>query len=304
MTRSPWWLRFRVHGVFWRQFLHWAVLNVPIWLEPLAIATWSMVFLLWGPGRRGVMKNLATIIPGSLAITNFCRTFRVFWNYAWTITDNARLQEVRTIPDWEFEGWENFERLQALESGAIILTAHMGSYDLGAQMFGEMNVRKLVTVRAPEIDPQTREFERSLHGRAVGEAVNVSFNSAAADTAFDLLQSLRSGDIVAIQGDRVTPGVSAFPATLFGKNVNLPAGPFALAMAARVPIFPLFIIRRGRRRYRLVSCPPIVVERRSRTRDQDLKSGIDAWATELERIIAGAWAQWFTFIPLFEEPRA
>jgi phosphatidylinositol dimannoside acyltransferase len=299
--QPAWWRRFDVRGVFWRQLLHWAVFNVPIWIEPLAIGTGSMFFLLWGPGRRGVMRNLRAIKPGSFAITNVLRTYRVFWNYAWTITDTARFQDLRTIPDWEFVGWEHFEQLQSLQSGAIILTAHMGSYDLGAQMFGEMNLRKLVTVRAPEIDLQTREFEQNQHGRAVGDAVNISFNTAANDIAFELLDAVRSGDIVAIQGDRVTPGVSPFPATLFGRPVDLPAGPFALAMAARVPIYPLFVIRRGRRRYRLVTCAPITVERRSRTRDQDLQSAVDQWATELERVIAPAWRQWFAFEPMFEE---
>ena len=50
-----------------------------------------MFFLLWGPGRRGVMRNLSAIMPGSSAIANFFRTYRVFWNYAWTITDNVAL---------------------------------------------------------------------------------------------------------------------------------------------------------------------------------------------------------------------
>lgn len=156
-------------------------------------------------------------------------------------------------------------------------------------------------VRAPEIDLRTREFEQNLHGRAVGDAVDIRFNTAANDIAFDLLDAVRSGDIVAIQGDRVTPGVSPFRVTLFGKPVDLPAGPFALAMAARVPIYPLFVIRRGRRRYCLLTCPPITVERQSRSREQDLKSAVDQWATELERVIAHAWRQWFAFEPMFEE---
>jgi len=89
--------RFQVKGVFWRQFLRWAVLNIPLSIEPAVIAWWSLFFLLWGPGRRGVMQNLAAIKPGSWAITNFVRTLRVFWNYAWTITDNKRRARVYRI---------------------------------------------------------------------------------------------------------------------------------------------------------------------------------------------------------------
>ena len=56
---------------------------------------------------------------------------------------------------------------------------------------------------------------------------------------------------MAIQGDRVTGEISFLPATVFGKATRVPAGPFALALAARVPIYPVFVVRLGRRRYRL-----------------------------------------------------
>src|ERR1700736_184275 len=63
--------RFHVRGVFCRQFLVFAILNVPAWTEPIVIAVWAMLFLLWGPGRRGVMSNLKSIKPGSTAFMNF-----------------------------------------------------------------------------------------------------------------------------------------------------------------------------------------------------------------------------------------
>ncbi len=300
MTGLAFLKRFLVRGVFWRQFLRWAVLNVPLWLEPIVMAAWSAFFLLWGPGRRGVMRNLRTIKPGSWSVTNFFSCYRVFWNYAWTITDNVRFKEQRILPDWEFVGWNDFEEMEQRASGAILLTAHMGSYDLGAHLFSEMSHRRVVVVRAPEVDPQTREFEE----KQLAEGLRVEFNTNAADLAIELLDAVRSGTIVAIQGDRVTPGISAFPATMFGKPARIPSGPFALAMTARVPIYPVFIIRLGRRQYRLRTGNAIELVRTSRNRDEDLHRAIEAWVRELERVITECWYQWFNFQPFFEEPAA
>ena len=158
------------------------------------------------------MRNLKVIKPGSLAIANFFRCYRVFWNYAWTIADNVRFKELRTIPDWEFAGWITFRRCRR-SSGAILLTAHMGSYDLGAHLFSETSTRRIVMVRAPEEDPQTREFEEH-HG---AEGLRIEFNTRATELALDLLETVREGAIVAIQGDRVTGSISTLPATFFGK---------------------------------------------------------------------------------------
>jgi phosphatidylinositol dimannoside acyltransferase len=298
VTRSAWWRRFLVRGVVWRQLLRFAILNVPPWTEPVVMAFWAVFFLLWGPGRRGVMRNLKVIKPGSFAVTNFFRCYRVFWNYAWTIADNVRFKELRTIPDWEFTGWDHFQEMQARD-GAILLTAHMGSYDLGAQLFSETSTRRIVMVRAPETDPQTREFEEH-HG---ADGLRIEFNTRATELALDLLENVREGAIVAIQGDRVTGAISSLPATFFGRPVTVPAGPFALAMAARVPIYPVFVVRMGRRRYRLMTSRPIEITR-SRNRDEDFARAVAQWMTELENVVRGCWYQWFTFEPYWQEPAA
>jgi lauroyl/myristoyl acyltransferase len=243
------------------------------------------------------MRNLAAIKPRSSTIANFFRVYRVFWNYAWTITDNVRHREQGMIPDWEFSGIEHFDALQSRDGGAIILTAHMGSYDLGAQLFAEYSTKKIVMVRAPEVDPDTRKYEEAR----LSHEVHVSFNTAASELALELLGSLQDGEVIAIQGDRVTEGLAAVETTLFGKKTRVPAGPFALSMAARAPIFPLFVIRLGRRRYRLLTCPPIELTRTSRDRDADIRRGVEHWSRELESAIRYAWQQWFAFEPYYED---
>lgn len=275
------------------------MLNVPYWLEPFILGFWTAMFLLWGPGRRGVMRNLRAILPGSWALTNFFRVYRVFWNFAWVIDDNVRFKELRVVPDWEFVGREHFDRLRAERGGAIILTAHMGNYDLGAHLFAQMSKREIVMVRAPETDPETRRWEEDRAAQNVSESLKIDFSTRANDLALDLLHGLQRGEIIAIQGDRVTPGISSLPAVLFGKPTRVPAGPFALSMAARVPVYPLFIMRLGRRRYRLLVGAPFEVIR-TRDRAEAFETAVAQWTRELEKTVREGWHQWFAFMP-FEE---
>jgi len=292
---TSWWRRFLARGVFWRWLLRYAVLNVPIWIEPVVIASWSLFFLLWASARRGVMRNLKAIKPGSTSVANFFRSYRVFWNFAWTLADNVRFKESHVIPDWEFTGYEHFEAMQT-SGGAILLTAHMGSYDLGAHLFAERSGHRIIMVRAPEIDPETHEFEEKHRA----EELRVEFNVKASDLALDLLHAIREGGIVAVQGDRVTQGIADLPATLFGKPTRLPAGPFALAMAARAPIHPVFIVRVGRRRYRVIAFPPITIAP-TRERETAFAAALETWTKELEDVIRTRWYQWFTFEPFSPE---
>ena len=71
---------------------------------------------------------------------------------------------------------------------------------------------------------------------------------------------------------------------------------FALAMAARVPIYPVFNVRLGRRRYRLVTREPIEIVRTA-NREAAFQEAVQAWARELETIVRACWYQWFSFEP-------
>jgi predicted LPLAT superfamily acyltransferase len=279
------------------------MLNMPLWVEPTVLATWAFIFLFWASGRRGVMHNLKFVLPQSTSIGNLFRTYRVFWNFANTIADNVRFKELRVGPDWEFVGVEHFEELQTRPGGAIILTAHMGNYDLGAQLFAEISERTMVMVRAPENDPDTRRYEEELHHRTVTQALKIDFSTRANELAIDLMHALQRGEIIAIQGDRVTPGISTVAGTFFGKRILFPAGPFALAMAARVPIYPLFIVRRRRRLYRLVVRKPFDVAR-NRDRQESFNRAVAEWSRELESVVRESWFQWFSFQPNVPEQAA
>ncbi|HUP45004.1 MAG TPA: lysophospholipid acyltransferase family protein [Thermoanaerobaculia bacterium] len=296
-----WVKRFLVRGVFWRRLLHFGVLNCPPFLEPVSMAWWSLFFLMWGPVRRGVMRNLSAIKPGSWRMANFFRAYRVFWNFAWTIADAVRFKELGTTPDWQFAGLDHIRELQSHPGGAIIITAHMGSYDLAAHVFSATSDRRIVMVRAPETDPETQQFEAEQHGQRGRQSLRIDFNVNSTDLAIELLHAIGRGELVAIQADRVTPGIGRLTVDFFGRPAPMPTGPFALAMAARVPIYPVFIVRSGRRRYILQACPPIVVERRSRNREEDLRPAMEAWSRQLEQVVRTHWHQWFAFEPFDEK---
>ncbi len=290
-----------MRGVFWRRYLVWAVRNIPWTYEPMAMVLNSIFFfVVWNPGRRAVTRNLCAIFPHHSRFRNRLRAFRVFLSFAWTFTDTTHFNERRMQVDWEFEG---LEHLQALgkEEGAIILTAHMGNYDLGSYLFAEMMKKQIVVVRLPELDPESEEFSRTLRERSATSGYRVNYNLDPGTLALTLVEALRNGEIVAIQGDRWFEGIPAEPVDLFGVRSALPAGPFALAIATGVPIYPLFVVRTSRRRYRVITHPPFHCRRDRADRKGAIMEGIDRWKAILEQTVRQHWHQWHTFEPFARE---
>jgi len=300
MTASLNWLRgFAVRGVFWRQYLDWSAVNLPFYLYPVLHFFMTVFFFIFAaPARRLVLNHLAIILPGSARAMNYLRVFRTFHNYSWTISEAAIHKLNKEEFAYEFVGPEWLDQLAAAP-GAIVLTAHMGNYDLGAALFAEKFHREIRLVRAPEPDARTAQHLSASLEKSGEGAVKVDYNTAGALLSFDLLNALRGGEIVSIQGDRIDDDLAEIRATIFGQEVRLPNGPFVLAQVSRAPIYPLFIARTGYRSYEIIVREPIEVLRTGRDREDDLARAVEKWAEVLEQLLAERWDQWFAFAPGF-----
>jgi lauroyl/myristoyl acyltransferase len=299
MTNPPSWLgRFAVKSVFWRHYLDWAVVNLPFYFYPVPLIFFTIFFFFFAaPARRAVVANLAVVLPGSSPAMNYLRAFRSLYNFAWTIAEAAIARLLKVDFSYEIVGAEWLDGLGATQ-GAIVLTAHMGSYDFGAALFAEKFQREIRLVRAPEPDRQSAEHLTASIEKAGAGAVKVDYNTAGAFLSFDLLKALREGEIVSIQGDRAEGQVGQVTAQLFDRNAALPNGPFVLGLVAQVPIYPLFIARTGCRSYAIIVREPIRLEATGH-RDQEIARGVHQWCAVLQEIIAVHWDQWFAFTPIF-----
>lgn len=290
---------FAVRGVFWRKCLDWVVINVPFYFHPVLIFLSTVAFFIAAkPARRTVLDHLKIIFPNSSRVRNVLRGFRVFQNFAWTLTDAAVYRLLKAPFDYELEGKEFLDQLAAAPSG-IVLTAHMGNYDLGAAIFVEKLHREIRIIRAPEPDELTaRHLDRSIAESAAG-AVKIDYNTDSMALSFDLLNALRQGEIVSIQGDRALGDVAQTSVTMFEHSAFLPAGPFVLALASGTPIYPLFVIRTGYRRYRVIAREPIICRRSEGSRDDQIAAALQRWADVLSATIRVWWRQWHVFTPVF-----
>jgi len=303
--------RVGLHGDLGPRFQAWAVRHCPFFLEPVFLAGYALLFFLIAAGpRRAVMSNLGVLIPGSTRFDNSLRALRVFWSFASSITDAVRSRQgpadkTHPLPavDWEIVGVDHFERISGSEQGAVILTAHMGNYDVAAPVFSEKFSRRLNAVRAPERTQKQQEYrKRELEGQQ-SENYAVRYNSPESVLGLELTQALGRGEFVAIQGDRILFEVSALDTGFDAERVMaVPKGPFVLALTTRAKIHPLFVLRIGFRRYRVLVKPPIeclATARGAKARDQAIDRAAGEWMSELAPLMREHWYQWYVFEPVF-----
>lgn len=290
--------QFVVESVFWRRVIDKTVAYVPaVFHRPLIWLAAVVFFFVAAPARKALLRNLNLVQPRSWRFANYLRVICVFANFGWSLADTAAYRILKARFRYELEGMRFLEQMASAQSG-IVLTAHMGSYDLAAALFSQKFHRVIRMVRAPENDPRSAEHVGRALEQASEGAVRVGYSDDGTSLAFDLLGALRTGEIISIQGDRVVGDVGRAKVNLFNREIPLPNGPFVLSLVSEVPIYPLFIVRTGYRKYKIVAREPIVSAKRSASRDEIIAEGMQRWAGTLQEVTRAYWPHWFAFTPL------
>lgn len=292
---------FHVTGLHWYRLHRWAVKHVPEWLlAPLILLFTTIFSVLIRKIRAAVAANLQTVLGRAGWLERQRRIWRTLYNFAWCLTE--RYERLVTDRDFtvECEAIEHWRAVAGNGRGFIMVTAHLGLYEVGSMLPAGRDTPHVHLVREPEVDPRAQAFIRETVAAVENEHYTMHFQTGTPLFALALVQALERGEVVAIQGDRPRTGGKSMHVRLFGRDFVLPVGPAVLSRAAGVPMIPVFAIREGRRRFRLVFRPPIRTPR-TRNRDQDLQTATAQLAREIEYGIRRAPLQWFVFRDLWPQ---
>lgn len=286
---------FHITGIFWPRFHGWIIRSIPApFLGTVAVIFALFFFVCLRKIRTAIASNLEAVLGPCVWWERQRRIYRTIWSFGWCL--NERHERLTTERPFhiETEAIEYWNEVARPERGLVLVTAHLGNYEVGSMLPAQMERRRVHLVREPEADAQTQAFFQGVLGGFTQSRYTMHFQSDDPLQGMELLEALQRGEIVAIQGDRPRTGAWSIDATLFGRAFPLPPGPAALARVADVPLLPVFVFREGRRRYRVVFRPPI---RAPRTDDRaaDLATTMRRVAAEIEWAIRRAPHQWFCF---------
>jgi lauroyl/myristoyl acyltransferase len=291
---------FHVTGVFWYRVHGWGARSWPAschWVVVTFFTTFFFCTLF--TIRKAVAANLEAALGPCGFFRRQARIYRLFFTFAWCLTERyERLctDHPFTVDSGDLERWQ---QLASSPRGMILLTAHLGNWEVGSLLPHIRETRPVHVVREAEGDPAAQRY---LAGK-IAERCKGDFQTHYAEDpqlGVVLLEALRRGEIVALQGDRPRVGGKVSTRRLFGRPYPLPVGPAALARAAGVPIVPVFVARVGRRHYHCTLRPPIEVAS-SDDRGQDVESALERFAGELQQAISEHPFQWFCFRRLWPE---
>ena len=269
------------------------------WLrKPLARVVWIVA----GSWRRSLLANAEVILgPGSTRSQRSRLGRSVLANSQMFMIDLVRLRNF-TVEQLEqqvaaIHGRDRFVELLQSGRGAILVTAHIGSFETAIAVLTSYtkNIHVVYLHDYLGTFDRIRENVRRRLG-VIDEPVDRGM-----ETWLRLRDALDSGHVVLMQGDRVQEGQQGMETLFFGRKAMVPSGPLKLASMTGSCLVPVYCLRRADRKFELFLEEPIDVPV-GRIDDPATAPAQRALIESMEKIIRKDPSQWLAVHKMWPEP--
>jgi lauroyl/myristoyl acyltransferase len=281
-------LRYRFHL--------WGVRFLPSPLVGVFIAIFTTFFFpVLRRIRAAIASNLEPVLGPCGWWERQRRIYRTMWSLGWCLSERYERLGTNRAFQVEAEGREIWDQVARPEKGLLLVTAHLGNYEVGSMLPSQLDRRSVRIVREPEVDARAQAFFQNIVDRFQEPGYTTHFQTDDPLQGMALLEALRRGEIIAVQGDRPRAGTRSIDTTLFGRPFPLPPGPAALC--GRRPACRYSYFARGGGAYRAVFRPPISGATANRAADPPTRCSV---AAEVEWAISQRAASVYCFKRLWE----
>jgi len=254
--------------------------------DGLGVAT----YLTNGRLVAAVRANLTRAFPQASERERSRLIRRILRNYVRYLVDYGRFRWTRRagfealIP--ALEGGDHLQGALDAGRGVILVTGHVGNWELGGTFFGQSGV-KVHVVTLPDGHRQIDAIRERYRGR---HAISTIVLDGSPFASLEMMAALRRAEMVAMLVDR-WGNADGIASPFFGGTHHLPRGPFVLSRTTGAPILPAFVVRHGAS-YRGIVEPAFVVE------GNDLAPYAARISGALECVIRRYPDQWYNFTPV------
>lgn len=236
-----------------------------------------------GPRRAVAERNIRRAMPDA-PDDEVRRLVRATYDHIiWTGIEFLALQrDPRQVLDWvEAEGTEILDSVR--DDGAILLTGHVGNWELAAAWVAQSGIDITAIVRESSDEGE----RRAIDGMREHVGVHVLSKAASMKRAVDVL---RRGSCLGILPDQFE-GSSGIKVPFLGIETSTARGPAVFALLTRRPLIPIFSHRVAPFRHKLRIAPPIEWSERE-TRDEtiyEITRKVNDVMGEMVREAPGQW---------------
>jgi predicted LPLAT superfamily acyltransferase len=216
------------------------------------------------------------------ALKSALMTYRNFYLFGQVVVDRFAMYAGKTF-DVEVEGKEHYDKLVERPEGFMILSAHVGNYEIAGYTLRNEQKRLNALVFAGEKASVMQNRNKMF------AQTNIRMIPLRADMShiFEINNALADGQIVSMPADRMLGSAKSFTLPFLQGEAEFPQGPFKIAAARGASVLAINVMKASSKRYKIYVTPL------SEPMPQ-------SYVRELERVVGMYPAQWYNYFEFWK----
>ena len=187
---------------------------------------------------------------------------------------------------FQFDGIEHIDHLLEQKKGGILLTAHIGNFNLAKHFFEERHAEAVVNLVVTDFEhEQIKNYLESITGKSGVQLIVLKEDMS---HIFRMNKALKNNELLVFAADRYLPNTKTYEALFMGEMVKFPQGPFKLAARNKIPVLFVHLMREKNFHYHFYARPYIPETFTS-------KEILKAYLNDLEKMLKKYPHQWYNY---------
>ncbi|MCM4156755.1 lipid A biosynthesis acyltransferase [Gramella sp. AN32] len=187
---------------------------------------------------------------------------------------------------FEFDGIEYIQNLLKQGKGGILLTAHIGNFNLAKHFFEERHAEAVVNLVITDFEHrQIKSYLDSVTGKPDVKVIVLKDDLS---HIFHMKKALENNELLVFAADRFLENSKTYDVEFLGKKVKFPHGPFKLAGRNKIPVLFVHLMREKNFHYHFFARP---YNPEKFTSKEILKSYLE----DLEKMVKKYPHQWYNY---------
>jgi predicted LPLAT superfamily acyltransferase len=223
-------------------------------------------------------------------LTSIGKLYKNYYLLGQSIIDKVVVMSgIKNNFSFDFDGEENLRKITGMQKGGILLSAHIGNWDVAGHLFKRLETRINIVLYDGEHE-QIKEYLESITGK---RNVNIIVIKNDLSHIYAISDAFSKNDLVCMHADRFIEGNKTLTTDFLGEKARFPMGPFLLASKFKVPVSFVFAVKESNLHYHFFASE--IKDYTILAKDTGIQEMLKDFALEMERKLKQYPEQWFNY---------
>jgi predicted LPLAT superfamily acyltransferase len=185
---------------------------------------------------------------GYSILTSISKLYRNYYLLGQSIIDKVVVMSgIKNKFTYHFDGEENLREIVSLKKGGMLLSAHIGNWDIAGHLLKRLGTRIHIVIFDGEQE-QIKEYLTAITGK---KTVNIIFIKNDLSHIYEISEAINNNELVCMHADRFLEGNKTMTTDFLDDPARFPMGPFIFASRFKVPVSFVFAVKESKLHYHL-----------------------------------------------------